>query len=228
VCKFTKKGFIFDIKENNMKQTCLIIPAFLILLNLQAQQMPSTDILKTKAPERFEAVFTTTKGLFTIEVNRKWSPLGADRLYQLFKTGFYRGNAIFRVQKGYVVQFGISDSAAVNAFWEKHPLRDEPLKVPNLSGTLSYARDSTDTRTTQLFINLKDNFKLDTVYYHGVRGFPPVARIISGRETVDSLYGGYGFEPANYQDSVMLFGNKWLLKQFPELDFIIDAKITKE
>jgi cyclophilin family peptidyl-prolyl cis-trans isomerase len=211
-----------------MKQTCLLLLGFFFLLNLQGQEMPSTEVLKSKAPDRFKAEFKTTKGTFVIEVNRSWSPLAADRLYQLFKTGFYKGNAIFRVQKGYVVQFGISDSAAVNAFWEKHPVPDEPLKVPNLSGTLSYARDGKDTRTTQLFINLKDNFKLDTVNYNGVRGFPPVAKIISGFETVESFYNGYGFEPANYQDSVMAYGNSWLRKQYPELDFIIDAKILKD
>jgi len=211
-----------------MKQTFLLLLGFFFLLNLQGQEMPSAEILQLKAPDRFKAEFKTTKGTFVIEVNRSWSPLAADRLYQLFKTGFYKGNAIFRVQKGYVVQFGISDSAAVNAFWEKHPVPDEPLKVPNLSGTLSYARDGKDTRTTQLFINLKDNFKLDTVNYNGVRGFPPVAKIISGFETVESFYNGYGFEPANYQDSVMAYGNRWLLKQYPELDFILDAKILKD
>jgi peptidyl-prolyl cis-trans isomerase A (cyclophilin A) len=211
-----------------MKQTFLLFLGFFFLLNLKGQEMPSAEILKSKAPDRFKAEFMTTKGTFVIEVDRNWSPLAADRLYQLFKTGFYKGNAIFRVQKGYVVQFGISDSAAVNAFWEKHPVPDEPLKVPNLSGTLSYARDGKDTRTTQLFINLKDNFKLDTVNYNGVRGFPPVAKIISGFETVESFYNGYGFEPANYQDSVMAYGNRWLLKQYPELDFILDAKILKD
>jgi peptidyl-prolyl cis-trans isomerase A (cyclophilin A) len=211
-----------------MKQTYLLLFGFFFLLNLQGQEMPSAEVLKLKAPDRFKAEFKTTKGTFIIEVNRSWSPLAADRLYQLFKTGFYKGNAIFRVQKGYVVQFGISDSSAVNAFWEKHPVPDEPLKVPNLSGTLSYARDGKDTRTTQLFINLKDNFKLDTVNYNGVRGFPPVAKIISGFETVESFYNGYGFEPANYQDSVMAYGNSWLRKQYPELDFIIDAKILKD
>ena len=200
-----------------MKQTYLILFAFFILLNLCGQEMPSDDVLKMKAPDRFKAEFNTTKGSFIIEVNRDWSPLAADRLYQLFITGFYSGNAIFRVQKGYVVQFGISDSASVNAFWEKHPVPDEPLKVPNLAGTLSYARDGKDTRTTQLFINLKDNFKLDTVNYNGVRGFPPVAKVISGFETVESFYNGYGFEPANYQDSVMAYGNSWLRKQYPDL-----------
>jgi peptidyl-prolyl cis-trans isomerase A (cyclophilin A) len=211
-----------------MKQTCLLLLGFFFLLNLQGQEMPSAEVLKSKAPDRFKAEFNTTKGAFVVEVNRNWSPLAADRLYQLFLTGFYNGNAIFRVQKGYVVQFGISDSAAINAFWEKHPVPDEPLKVPNLSGTLSYARDGKDTRTTQLFINLKDNFKLDTVNYNGVRGFPPVAKIISGFDIVESFYNGYGFEPANYQDSVMAYGNSWLRKQYPELDFIINAKIIKD
>jgi cyclophilin family peptidyl-prolyl cis-trans isomerase len=100
------------------------------------------------------------------------------------------------------------------------------VRCSNLKGTISYARDGTNTRTTQLFINKKDNFKLDTVNYNGLRGFPPVGRIISGFEVVDNLYPDYGFEPANHQDSVMLNGNAYLKNLFPNLDYITKAYIS--
>src|SRR5262245_57526096 len=37
----------------------------------------------------FKARFETTKGAFTIEVHRDWSPNGADRFYHLVKIGFF-------------------------------------------------------------------------------------------------------------------------------------------
>ena len=36
--------------------------------------------LKEKAPETYKIRFDTTRGVFTVTVNRSWSPLGADRL----------------------------------------------------------------------------------------------------------------------------------------------------
>lgn len=162
-----------------------------------------------------------------MEVHRDWSPLGADRLFQLLKTGFYTDNCLFRVQKNYVVQFGIGDSREVNYFWDRRPIPDEQLRESNLKGTVSYARDGANSRTSQIFINMKDNYKLDTVNYNGVRGFPPVARIISGFETVEKLFGDYGFEPANHQDSAMVHGNAYWKEKFPALDYVVKAVVVE-
>jgi peptidyl-prolyl cis-trans isomerase A (cyclophilin A) len=190
-------------------------------------QVPDPAILATRAPEVYRAVFTTTKGDFTVEVYRDWSPQGADRLYQLLKSGFYNDNCLFRVQKTYVVQFGIGDQSEVNYFWDHHPIPDEPLKTSNLKGTISYARDTANSRTVQLFINMKDNYKLDTVNYNGVRGFPPVAKIVTGFETVEQFYGDYGFEPANHQDSAMMQGNRYWKQTFPGLDYVVKAWVVE-
>ena len=191
-------------------------------------QIPDSSILKIKAPESFKVKFATTKGSFTIEAYRSWSPEGVDRLYQLIQTGFYNNNSIFRVQSNYVVQFGISDTKVVNEFWDKRPIADEPVRESNLKGYISYARDGANSRTAQLFINKKDNSKLDTVNYNGLRGFPPVAKIIEGFEVVESFYGGYGFEPANHQDSIMLYGNAYVKKHFPEVDYILSVEILEK
>ncbi|MEI7662108.1 MAG: peptidylprolyl isomerase [Bacteroidota bacterium] len=212
-----------------MRKTVLVCLVLILTgFGLSAQVIPDQSMLMAHAPATFKATFRTTKGDFTIEAIRAWSPLAVDRLYQLLKTGFYNGNSLFRVQKNFVVQFGIGDLKEVNFFWDKRPVYDEPVAGSNLKGTISYARDGMTSRTTQLFINMKDNFKLDTVNFNGLHGFPPVAKIISGFEVIESLFGDYGFEPANYQDSVMVYGKSWLKKRFPELDNIIEARVTEE
>jgi peptidyl-prolyl cis-trans isomerase A (cyclophilin A) len=204
----------------------LIMLIFCIsVYSLQSQSIPDSAILTLNAPDTFSAVFLTTKGEITIEAFRNWSPQGVDRLYQLIKSGFYTANCIFRVQPEYVVQFGISNSPGANHFWDKQPVADEPVMQNNLKGVISYARDGPNTRTAQLFINMKDNFKLDTVNYNGLRGFPPIARIISGFEVIKAFNSKYGFEPANDQDSVMVQGNAYWEKKFPGLDYIIEARI---
>lgn len=208
-------------------QLALFIFFSISFLSLQSQTIPDTSILHLIAPDTFQAFIVTTKGDITIEAYRNWSPQGVDRLYQLITSGFYTDNCIFRVQPEYVVQFGISDNPDANKFWDKHPIADEPVIGHNLKGVISYARDGANTRTAQLFINTKDNFKLDTVDYNGLRGFPPIAKIISGFEVVEAFNSKYGFEPANDQDSVMMQGNAYWEKKFPGMDYIREVRILQ-
>lgn len=210
-----------------MKRFLLMLIFPLISLSacpLFSQILPDTTIFNSMAPDTFQVIFITTKGDFTIEAVREWSPAGVDRLYQLVKTGFYNHNCIFRVQPEYVVQFGISDDPAANAFWDKHPIPDEPVVGHNLKGIISYARDGANSRTAQLFINKKDNFKLDTIDFNGLRGFPPVARVIGGFEVIEQFNAQYLFEPANHQDSVMIKGNAYWEENFPGMDYILEIR----
>jgi len=195
---------------------------------LVSQSIPDLSILEVIAPDTFQAVVITTKGEITVEAYRAWSPKGVDRLYQLITSGFYNKNCLFRVQPEYVVQFGISDNPGANSFWDKLPIPDEPVVGHNLKGVISYARDGENSRTAQLFINKKDNFKLDTIDYNGLRGFPPIARIIRGFEVVEVFNNKYGFEPANHQDSVMVMGNAYWEEKFPGLDYIISLRLKIE
>ncbi|GAB1445069.1 hypothetical protein MASR2M41_07300 [Flammeovirgaceae bacterium] len=160
------------------------------------------------------------------EFHRAWSPKAVDRVYQLIKSGFYDDGAIFRVVKDYVAQFGINNDATLNAFWEGHKLIDEPVIEPNTEGTISFARGGPNTRGTQLFINIKSNSpRLDTLKYFNVSGFPVVGKVIENKAAVDLLYSGYGNSPR--QDSIQVYGNKYLLNSFPELDYIKKVSIVK-
>jgi cyclophilin family peptidyl-prolyl cis-trans isomerase len=192
-----------------------------------AQTVPDADLLDQQAPEVFQVEFRTTAGSFIVEAHRSWSPAGVDRFYQLVRSGFYRDAAIFRVQPDYVVQFGISPHPKVNAFWEEHPLPDEPVKTSNLKGTLAYAREGKESRTTQLFINYRDNHKLDTVDFNGLKGFPPIGKVVEGMEVVQSFCSDYGFEPAEKQDSVYRLGNAYLREHYPGLDYIKRTRFIK-
>jgi peptidyl-prolyl cis-trans isomerase A (cyclophilin A) len=181
---------------------------------------PST--LKARAPETFEATFHTTKGDFVVQVTRAWSPLGADRFYNLVKHGFFNGNPFFRIvmiQNGYIVQFGVTGNPAVNAAWQDANIPDEPVKQSNTTGMVTFAKSSMpNSRTTQLFINLGDNPGLDA------QGFAPFGKVISGLDVLNNLYRGYGEQPD--QGLIGSKGSAYFLKQFPKLDLINSATIT--
>ena len=69
------------------------------------------------APATYKAAFDTSAGRFVIEVHRAWAPKGADRFYNLVKSGFYDEARFFRVVPGFVVQWGITGDPAVAREW---------------------------------------------------------------------------------------------------------------
>lgn len=193
-------------------------------------QVAKTDlsVLKLKAPDSFRAEFVTTKGNFIVEVYRNWSPLGADRFYQLIKTGYYNNTLIFRVVKDYLVQFGVSEDKAKNIFWQGKNLKDEPVIGSNTDSTICFSRGASNTRKTSVFINLRNNLSYDTLNAAGVQGFVPFAKVLTGMDVVRLFYSDYGNETMKFADSVYFKGNAYLKKKFPELDMIKEARLIRE
>jgi len=182
----------------------------------QKQEAPAS--FQVHAPATFNVTFDTTRGPVVVEVHRDWAPIGADRFYELAKSGFFDGCRFFRVVPNFVVQFGIAADPAATRKWKDANLVDDPVLRHNLRGTLVYAKtDQPNTRTTQLFINLADNTRsLDP------QGFAPFGTITSGMDAVDAIYAGYGEAPQ--QPLIESQGNAYL-QQFPKLDYIRKATI---
>jgi len=175
-------------------------------------------LLKAKAPADFKVSFVTTKGPFVIEVHRDWSPLGADRFYNLVKNGFFNNGHFFRVVPDFVVQFGLSPSPAVNKVWQDAEIQDDPVTQSNHKGSVTFASRGPNTRTTQLFINLGENARLDGM------GFSPFGTVIEGMDVVEKLYPGYGQTPD--QGRIQAEGKPYLDKEFPLLDSVKLARIV--
>jgi peptidyl-prolyl cis-trans isomerase A (cyclophilin A) len=176
--------------------------------------------LKAQAPAEYDAKFTTTKGDFVIHVTRAWAPLGADRFYNLVKHHFYDGAALFRVVSGFVVQFGLGPDPAVNKAWEDANIKDDPVKASNKEGFITYAMAGPNTRTTQVFINLGDNSRLDSM------GFAAFGQVTSGMDVVQQFYSGYADAPTGQQDKISSGGKGFLEKNYPKLDIIKAAVIV--
>jgi|SRR5665213_781007 len=179
--------------------------------------------LTAKAPETFKAQFDTTKGKFTIEVTRSLSPNGADRFYNLVRSGYFKDIAFFRVIPGFMCQFGVHGDPAVSAKWREANISDDPVKGSNTRGTITFATAGPGTRTTQLFINFGDNTGLDG------QGFSPFGKVTGGMDVVDKINSEYGEgAPGGRgpdQSRVQMEGNAYLKKDFPNLDYIKSASI---
>ncbi|MFN5360494.1 MAG: peptidylprolyl isomerase [Bacteroidota bacterium] len=181
--------------------------------------------LREEAPANFTVRFQTTKGDFDVAVFREWSPLAVDRFYQTVKHRYYNRTVFYRVVPNFVAQWGNNDTT-VFKLWEPYKIPDEQVIQSNKRGYMSYARSGKETRGSTLFINLKDNQRLDTVIANGVRGYPPFGKVIRGMEVVDSLYSGYAGSTMRKLDTLQKYPALFF-QQFPKLDRIQKAFIVK-
>ncbi len=194
------------------------LPWLLAVATLVAQPSKLLDPAKCndRAPEKFRAKFTTTRGDFVIAVTRAWAPLAADRFYNLVKNGFYDNTGFHRVHPGFVAQFGIHGNPAIQAKWEKATLKDEPVKQSNTLGLVAFTADGADSRATQIYINLKDNKSLDR------QGFPVFGDVVQGIGVLATLFPS-GDKPN--QPTLLKQGNAYLKANFPRLDWVKKAVI---
>ena len=181
---------------------------------------PST--LNEKAPDTFQASFDTTAGTFVVEVHREWAPHGADRFYNLVKSGFYDENRFYRVTALMAV-WGINGDPAVAKAWIGARIQDDPTHVhSNTKGTVAFFQ--ANKRTTQTFVNLADNSGVLDIQ------IVPFGEIVAGMDVAEKLYAGYGEEPPNGSGpDLNRFheeGNAYLEREFPKLDYIKKATIV--
>jgi peptidyl-prolyl cis-trans isomerase A (cyclophilin A) len=174
--------------------------------------------LKDVAPDEFRASFDTSVGTFVVLVHRSWAPKGADRFYNLVKYGFFDGTRFFRVVPNFMVQFGMNGDPSIQGPWSNANITDEPITQSNRRGTITFANAGPNTRSSQVFINFRNNAFLDD-------RFAPFGEIESGMEAVDKINAEYRENPD--QSRIQAEGNAYLTKAFPRLDFVKKATIVK-
>jgi peptidyl-prolyl cis-trans isomerase A (cyclophilin A) len=179
---------------------------------------------RDQAPDTFIVLFETTAGDFEVDVTRDWAPLGADRFYNLVRIGYYDDVAFFRVLTGFMAQTGINGDPAVNAVWSQAQISDDPVTQSNIPGRVTFATAGPNTRTTQIFFNFGNNDFLDG------QGFAPFG-MVRDMTTLNAVYADYG-EGAPQgngpnQGRIQQEGNAYLRRDFPELDYIVEASIVE-
>jgi cyclophilin family peptidyl-prolyl cis-trans isomerase len=180
--------------------------------------MVNPALYKRQAPATFKVKFTTTKGVFVVEVHRDWAPIGADRFYNLARGGYLDGGPFYRVRAGFMAQFGFSPSPAVNNAWAKANIKDDPVTQSNKRGYITFAKTGApNSRSTHLFINYVDNTFLDG------QGFAPFGQVVEGMEVVDKLDPEYG---DGDQDKIREGGAAFVKRTYPKMDLILTAEVV--
>ena len=180
-----------------------------------------------RAPPVSHLRFETTKGAFVLELIREWGPIGADRLYNLARLGYYDDTRFHRVNTNYIVQFGLNGNPAVNAAWKDRYMPDDPPRSHNVRGSFAFAfKAQPNTRSVQIYINLADNTRNDA------EAFTVLGTVIEGMSVVDSLYSGYGENSGSgmrqgRQGPLETGGNAYMDREYPLLDHILRVTVSE-
>lgn len=187
---------------------------------------PGSPLMNRQAPDTFRVKFETSKGEFVMEIHREWAPLGADRFFNLVKNGYYDGDRFFRVIKDRWTQIGVHGDPQISALWRNRTFADEPRRESNVRGTVAFAFAVPNGRTTQIFINTRDNQET-----HDKEPFVPIGKVIEGMAVVDALYAEYGETSGGgirggKQGPLFAEGNVYLGKNYPKLDWVYRAVVV--
>ncbi|MCG8469041.1 MAG: peptidylprolyl isomerase [Gemmatimonadetes bacterium] len=168
-------------------------------------------------------VIDTSRGAFEVAVHADWAPEGAARFLHLVDAGYYDDARFHRVVPDFIVQWGLAGDPALTAEWLNNTIPDDPVVATNTRGRIAFAFTEPGTRTTQVYINLIDNVRLDAA------GFAPFGEVVRGMEVVDALYSEYGETSGGGvrrgdQSRIVREGNLYLDREFPLLDRLERAR----
>jgi cyclophilin family peptidyl-prolyl cis-trans isomerase len=193
--------------------------------NRAALRNPDDPFWQQHSPAQYSVRVKTSRGVFVLQVHRDWAPIGADRFYNLVRAGFYDDSRFYRVTARFA-QFGIPGNPAIAAVWRTPTLPDDPVRESNTRGHFAFAMTGPNARTTQIYICKTDMSAQDK------DGFAPLGTVVKGMDVVDQLYAAYGETAGGgmrggKQDRIFAEGNLHLDRDFPKLDRLIRARVTR-
>ena len=151
-----------------------------------AAQAPAPEAKPT--PDGAVIALDTTMGTIEIGLYRTKAPASSRNVLNYVKSGFYNGTTFHRVIPGFMIQGGGMDAKMVENP-TGGPVRNEAKNgLSNTRGSVALARTSDPhSATSQFFINVRDNMKLDFGISPDGWGYAVFGEVLSGMDVVDAI-----------------------------------------
>jgi cyclophilin family peptidyl-prolyl cis-trans isomerase len=146
-----------------------------------AKQYSSAPPLQIEPSKRYQAIFHTSRGDFTVDLFAREAPVTVNNFVFLARDGFYNGTTFHRVIKGFMAQGG--DPTGTGTGGPGYSFRDEPSALAlkhDSAGILSMANAGPNTNGSQFFIIFGPTPHLNGK--HAVFG-----KVSSGMDVINSI-----------------------------------------
>jgi cyclophilin family peptidyl-prolyl cis-trans isomerase len=130
----------------------------------------------------------TSMGDIQVELFADKSPITVKNFLSYVDDKFYDGLIFHRVMTGFMIQGGGMEPG-LKKKETKDPIKNESGNgVSNERGTIAMARTKkADSATSQFFINVVDNSRLDKAKYQDGVGYCAFGKVIKGMDVVDKI-----------------------------------------
>jgi peptidyl-prolyl cis-trans isomerase A (cyclophilin A) len=129
-----------------------------------------------------KVLLKTSQGDITLELYPANAPITVKNFLGYVEDKFYDGLIFHRVIPGFMIQTG-GLSASMEPKEGRAPIKNESGNgLTNARGTVAMARTNVlDSATSQFYINLVDNFRLDEMKYCSF------GKVVAGMDVVDAV-----------------------------------------
>lgn len=147
------------------------------LMQSQQQQYDAPPAMMLEEGTEYQAVVTTSKGTFTIDLFADQVPTTVNNFVFLAKEGYFDGVVFHRIMEGFMIQTG--DPTGTGRGGPGYTFADEPFEGEYTRGTLAMANAGPNTNGSQFFIMHED--------YGLAPNYTIFGRVIEGLDVVDAI-----------------------------------------
>lgn len=166
-----------------------VLLAFAATASAGAQKSAADDAAKAQAKPP-QVLIKTSEGDIVVQLYPDKAPKSVANFLQYVRSGFYAGTVFHRVIEGYLIQGGLYTRDLVAKRTRAPVPAEADNGLSNLRGTIAVARGADpNSGTSQFFINLVDNRRLDYVSDQSglTWGYTVFGKVIKGMNVVDKI-----------------------------------------
>lgn len=172
------------LKKNNSVLVLFIYVMAFVLMTWTISARAET----AKAAKNPEVLISTSLGDIKVRLNAEKAPLSTENFLKYTSKKYYDGTTFHRVIKTFMVQGGGMLPDMKEKDKQSTPIKNEAKNgLSNMRGTLAMARtNEVDSATSQFFINVVDNPKLDHKNDQQY-GYAVFGEVVEGMDVVDKI-----------------------------------------
>jgi peptidyl-prolyl cis-trans isomerase A (cyclophilin A) len=130
----------------------------------------------------------TSQGDIVVQLDAAKAPKSVENFLQYVKDGHYDGTIFHRVIAGFMIQGGGFDETMKQKATRAPIALESRNGLSNARGTLAMARTMVpDSATSQFFINVVDNPRLDAANSPDGNGYAVFGKVVAGMDVVDKI-----------------------------------------